>query len=281
MVEAERELISILSLVDDPDVGGVIKEQLKERGEEAIAAIAAIRNKFSEIDIDIIDSLIAELEESVVISKLKKALDLSEPSLSRVFFLITKLADPECDESIWNGTIEDFIVDLSLEISVDKTAIENMEVFNYLFFTKFGFRYVDTELKREDCALINRSLISREGNAIAISLIYFLLSREVGLPVYPLCFSKGFIPVYLDRRGEIVFYLNVFDRGSIFMRENLKDILKEMESDDMHTVIGQERSLAEMYVEMLLFLYGNMRYSDKVSVFEKAKILISGGKDRP
>jgi len=276
MVEAERELISILSLVDDPDVGRIVKEQLMERGEEAIEAIVAVRGKLPEIDDDIVNSLIVELKESVVISKLKTILELPESSLSRLLFLLTKLADPECDEGIWNGILEDFIIDLSLEISENKTDIENVEIFNYLFFTKFRFGYEDTEIKSEDCALINRALISRKGNSVAISLIYFLFAAGVGLPIYPLCFSGGFIPAYLDKRGEVAFYLNVFNRGSIFVKENLKDILGDMEPEDIQRAIGQERALAAIYVEMLLFLYGNIQYFGKVSVFEKAKILISG-----
>jgi len=275
MVEAERELISILSLVDDPDVGRIVKEQLMERGEEAIEAIVAVRGKLPEIDDDIVNSLIVELKESVVISKLKTILELPESSLSRLLFLLTKLADPECDEVIWNGILEDFIIDLSLEISENKTDIENVEIFNYLFFTKFRFGYEDTEIKSEDCALINRTLISRKGNSVAISLIYFLFAAGVGLPIYPLCFSGGFIPAYLDKRGEVAFYLNVFNRGSIFMKESLKDILGDMEPEDIQRAIGHERALAAIYVEMLLFLYENIQYFGKVSVFEKAKRLIS------
>jgi len=276
MVEAERELISILSLVDDPDVGRVVKEQLIERGEEAIEAIAAIRDKLPEVDEDILDSLMVELKESVIIAKLKT--EMQEPSLDKALFLITKLADPDCDEDIWRGILEDFIIDLSLEISSMKTDVENVEIFNYLFFTKFRFEYEDSEIKREDFALINKALISRKGNPVVISLIYFLLAAGVGLQIYPLCFSGGFIPAYLNKRGEVLFYLNVFNRGSIFMKESLKDILGEMEPDDIQRAIGEERALAAIYVEMLLFLYGNIQYFNKISVFEKVKMLISGEK---
>ena len=277
-MKAERELISMLSLVDDPDVGWVIKEQLIERGEEAIAAIAAIRNKLSEIDVDIVDSLVVELRESVVMAELKTVLELPELSLNRVLFLLTKLADPDCDENLWNGILEDFVIDLSMEISADKTDVENVDIFNYLFFTRFRFGYDDSEIKHEDCALINRSLTSRKGNSVAISMIYFLLSGGVGLPIYPLCFSGGFIPAYLDNRGDVMFYLNVFNRGSIFDKESLKDILKEMEPDGIQKAIGHERDLAAIYVEMLIFLYRNVQNFNKMSIFEKAKMLISGEK---
>ena len=210
-MKAERELVSMLSLVDDPDIGKTVKEQFIQRGEEAIEAIAAIRNELPDME-DIVDSLMVELKESVVIAKLKTSLGLPEPPLNKVLFLLTKLADWECEEDIWDSILEDFMIDLSIEISADKTDIENVEIFNYLFFTRFKFEYEDSEIKREDCALINSALISKRGNPVAISLIYFLLSRGVGLPVYPLCFSRGFIPAYLDRRGEVAFCLNVFNR---------------------------------------------------------------------
>jgi len=268
----------MLSLIDDPDVGGVVRSQLMGMQEEAISLIEAMHGKLP--NRDSVASLLAELKESLVMEQLKKLLELPEPPLNREMFLLTKLMDMECREELWNDTLEDFIIDLSFEISANKTDVENVEIFNHLFFSRFKFRYEDSDMKHEDYALINRVLISRKGNPVAISLIYFMLARGVGLPIYPICFQGGFIPAYIDKKGEVAFYLNVFNKGAIFMRENLKDVLRGVDIDNTEISIGQEKALASIYVEMLMFMYENTNYRYKKSFIEEVRALVAGGDKR-
>ena len=278
-MNSERELISILSLVGDPDVGRLAVEQLREGREEAINSIEAIDNRSLYLNDTLFASLMTELKVGVAVDKLTEILKLPEPPLSRILFLLTKVARPECDEVIWNDVLEDLILDLSLEISAEKTDIERIEIFNYLFFSRFMFNYDDSEIKCEDCALIDRVLISRKGNPVVMSMIYFLLSRGVGLPVYPFCFPNGFIPAYVNDSGEIAFYMNVFDKGSIFYEERLKVVLKDLEVDgDIAGYVGDERAVASIYIEMLLFLYENIQNFTKVSTLQPVRALVCGDK---
>ena len=272
------ELISMLSLVDDPDVGGVVKTRLMERGEEAVELIEAMRHNLPTIDSSIIDSFLLELKESITMEQLKKLLELPEPPLNKEIFLLTKLMDSECSEEQWNDVLEDFIIDISLEISSKRTDVENVEIFNHLFFSRFKFRCEDPEMRSEECALINRVFDSRKGNPVAVSLIYFMLSGSVGLPIHPMCFSGGFIPAYIDKRGEVLFYLNVFNRGAIFTKEHLKDIPGFAEMGDTEISVGQERALASIYVEMLMFVYENISYSYKKPLLEEIQILLGSDK---
>ena len=104
---------------------------------------------------------------------------------------------------------------------------------------------------------MDRVLLSRSGNPIAVSLSYFLLANAVGLPIYPLSFPGGFVPVYLDEHGKILFYLNIFKQGTIFLENTLKHFFEDMGMPYNPELlkIEQERALLKIYAEFLSFIY--------------------------
>ena len=268
----------MLSLIGDPDVGGVVKTRLMEKGEEAVALIEAMRYKLPTIDSSTVDSILSELKESLTMEQFRKLLELPEPPLDKEIFLLTKLMDTECDKESWTSLLEKFSLEISFELSPDRTDIENVEIFNYIFFSRLKFRCSDTEMKLEECALINRVLDSKNGNPVAVSIIYFMLSISVGLPIYPICFSGGFIPACINKQGEVSFYLNVFKNGAIFSKENFKNIPGLAELDDADMSVGKEGALASIYVEMLAFVYENTNCSYKKPLLEEIRLLIGEGR---
>jgi hypothetical protein len=65
------------------------------------------------------------------------------------------------------------------------------------------------------------------------------------------------VPVYLDSDNKILFYLNVFKGGSIFLEDSLKQFF-----DDIGLIysteslkIEQDRALVSIYAELLNYLY--------------------------
>ena len=114
-------------------------------------------------------------------------------------------------------------------------------------------------MQRPEAALLDRVLLSRGGNPVTVTLAFFLLAGLTGLPVYPLCFPGGFVPVYLDQQGNILFYLNIFKQGTIFAEDTLRQFFEEigMTYNPENLRIEEERALLSIYAELLSFVYKN------------------------
>ena len=212
-MKPDSELISLLSLVDDNDhfVRDAVRERLVARGDETIEQIE--RYWLPELPDDkkyIFQDYIEELKADIAFEKFESLLKSPQPQLDKGLFLITKIADISAEETIFFPALERLINELNSEVSEDKTPFENIKIFNYVFFKRFSFHHTDTHMTMEESALIDRVILSRGGNPVSITLAYFLLARAVGLPIYPLCFTGGFVPVYLTNEGQILFYLNIF-----------------------------------------------------------------------
>ncbi|MFA7180101.1 MAG: transglutaminase family protein, partial [Bacteroidales bacterium] len=222
---------------------------------------------------------LAEIKADIALDKLSSLLADPQPKLDMAMYLITRIADPFVNDVLFFQSIEELSDEISMEISEEKTPVENVEIFNYLFFKRIGFKHLDTRMQDSEKALMDRVLLSRGGNPVTVTLVYFLLAGAVGLPIYPLCFPGGFVPVYLDNDGKILFYLNIFKKGAIFVEDTLRQFFEDIgmvySPDSLR--VEQERALLSIYAELLAFVFRNN--GDNVSVTRMERVVsVMGGK---
>ncbi len=278
----DSELISLVYLMEDPDpvVRNAVKERLMERGEEAIDQIERfVIPEAEEAKKEKYISILTEIKADIALDKLSSLLADPQPKLDMAMYLITRIADPFVNDVLFFQSIEQLSDEIAMEISEEKTPVENVEIFNYLFFKRIGFKHLDTRMQDSEKALMDRVLLSRGGNPVTVTLVYFLLAGAVGLPIYPLCFPGGFVPVYLDNDGKILFYLNIFKKGAIFVEDTLRQFFEDIgmvySPDSLR--VEQERALLSIYAELLAFVFRNN--GDNVSVTRMERVVsVMGGK---
>jgi len=259
-MRVDSELISIIALMDDPDssVREAVVDRLMARGEESLDTLARyigeeIRGELAHEHMSVIN----EVRERIIFNRLTIFLNSKDHTLSDGLMLVTKYIDPSMDEQLFYTRISELSEDIVQELSDEKTDLENIGIFNYFFFKRIGFIYTDYMVEKEEGTIIDRVLVSRQGNPVAISIIYFLLARAVGMEIHPLCFPGGFVPVLTSENGRIVFYLNIFKGGAIFLKENLIDFFKEIgiDYDPDNVRIEDDIALVSIYAELLGYLY--------------------------
>ena len=280
-MKPDNELISLITLMDDPDsiVRKAVRDRLIERGQETVELIERQYLPGSPEDKrELYLSFLDEVKADIAAGKLISLIESPQPMLDLGLYYVTRVADTTTDELLYFTTLEALSEEISLEIGEDKTSVESVKIFNYLFFNRFRFHHTDVQMQHSESALIDRVLLSRGGNPVSISLAYFLLSRSVGLPIYPLCFPGGFVPVYLDNEGKIIFYLNIFKQGSIFLEETLMQFFEDigMVYNPESLKIEEERALVAIYAELLGYIYKSEENFQVVSRMEKISTLFGG-----
>lgn len=280
-MKPDSELISLITLMEDPDsiVREAVRDRLIERGQETVELIERQYLPGSPEDKrELYLSFLDEVKADIATGKLTSLIESPQPMLDLGLYYVTRVADTTTDELLYFTTLEALSEEISREIGEDKTSVESVKIFNYLFFNRFSFHHTDVQMQQSESALIDRVLLSRGGNPVAISLAYFLLSRSVGLPIYPLCFPGGFVPVYLDNEGKIIFYLNIFKQGSIFLEETLMQFFEDigMAYNPESLKIEEERALVAIYAELLGYIYKSEENFQVVSRMEKISTLFEG-----
>lgn len=268
-----KELEALVSLLDDDDlvVSRCVDERLRSFGPDVVPALLEARA------FDKARSLNAgfRLEEfSRLVSRGRGSISLFESS-----FLICSIIDCTLNRSRYEDLFFRCTAEYQREASDARTAFENIGVFNHIFYERLGFTLYDMVLGKKDYALVSSALESRKCNPVVLTFIYIMIAGTCGLPLMPLLFPGGVVPVYMEN-GKELFYINVFRKGEIFYRHNLGDSLKFIGGmlGNVEFKVRDEAALLTIYLESLQIVFSRCGDSRLCSVLDSALSLL--GPDR-
>ncbi|MCQ2138071.1 MAG: transglutaminase-like domain-containing protein [Bacteroidales bacterium] len=278
-----REIEDLAVLFDDKDevVSRCVDKRIIELGREVIPQLEELRRKSQDLDFKRL------LSHRIFAYNAKfRILDLARLSSGKTAlpfnlyegsFLISSMLNPQIERSQFEDAFFQCAFEFRQEISSQRTAIENMGLFNHIFFHRLRFSICDQQITTEKNASIYETLRSRRGNPFTVAIIYMMMAEEAGLPLYPLCFQGGFIPAYVEK-GRELFYANLFQNGEIFNESKLKDYMIEqgMSLDHARFLIRRNTVLLNIYLESLIYLYGNLEASRSLAIAQEALNALGG-----
>lgn len=271
------ELEYLIDLFDDPDVqvATALDKKIRQGGSELLDALrnmaADTKDKARK---EIINRKFIYYNTESVLEELSKYASLAkreEATLLEGAYLISALLTPGYKRTAFYDNLIPLIGEIMSETSQGKTAIENARILNHIFYNRYLFTTTDPFTLTEDSSLFNNVMENRRGNPVAISVLYFAVAHAAGLPIYPLCFKGGFVPVY-EEDGKILFYLNVFHKGEIFLEENLSTMMRAqgLNLDQTNMVVKKDATILTMYLELMTFYYDQKGNKENVDMLVKA-----------
>ncbi|MBR3030509.1 MAG: hypothetical protein IKH93_05105 [Bacteroidales bacterium] len=272
-----KDLEYLVDLFDDPDlqVASALDKKIRQGGPELLDALRnmAIETE-DEARRDIINRKFIYYSAASVLDQLEKYAALAkkeEATLLEGAYLVSALLTPGYKRAAFYDDLIPLIGEIMSETSEDKTAVENARILNHIFYNRYRFTTTDPFSFSEDNSLFINVIEKRRGNPVAISVLYFAIAHAAGLPVYPLCFKGGFVPVY-EENGKILFYLNVFHKGEIFMQDSLSAMMatQGIDMDTSSMVVKKDATILTMYMELIAFYYDQKGNKAMVELLAKA-----------
>ena len=74
--------------------------------------------------------------------------------------------------------------------------------------------------------MINVVLDSRKGNPITLCCIYMIVAQRLNMPVYGVNLPNLFVLTY--KKDTVQFYVNVFNKGLVFMRSDIDHYIAQL-----------------------------------------------------
>lgn len=152
-----------------------------------------------------------------------------------------------------------------------RTGVENIRILNHIFFHRLKFTLYDVQLRDPQYAMVGDALRSRGGNPFVLAFIYLMICQVSGLPVELVCFPGGFIPVYVEG-GKVLFYINLYRGGDIFLKDRLNQFLKAtgLKIDEQAFRRRDESAMLTLYLESLLYIHAGRKNEKMSGVIERA-----------
>ena len=266
----------LVELLDDEDsvVSESVRRRLSEFGQTSVRALMAVAARESNPRRrEAVETVIESINTELKLNALRSLFDNSGScvSLFESAYIISSLIDPSVAREPFEERFFRCSSEYMAESSDQRTAVENIRIFNHIFFHRLSFSLYDVDVRLPEYALLNEVIRTRKGNPFAVAYIYLMMGQVAGLPLRVLTFPGGFVPVYVEN-GKELFYINVYRNGEIFLKDSLTAFMSALglniAPEDFK--LRDENALVSIYLESLQYIFSNSSDEKKCRAIDRA-----------
>ncbi len=277
-----KELKALVSLLDDEDdqVVSHVTDKIRSLGKEVIPYLEQEwENNFNPQTQQKIESLIHDLQYELLKNRVTEWYKTPEQDLLTGLWLVATYQYPDLELEKLKQDLEQIYYEAWLEFKPDMYPIDQVKVLNGVLFNKLKFSANTKNFHSPGNSMINVVLETRKGNPISLCVIYMMVAQKLKLPVYGVNLPNLFVLVYQD--GKQVFYINAFNKGLIFSRQDIENYIHELKLAPQNSFFEPCSNL-----EIIRRVFRNLIMSfDKMGEHEKAEevkellLIIADGAD--
>ncbi|MBS4014665.1 MAG: transglutaminase family protein [Bacteroidetes bacterium] len=240
-VEKNKEIKALISLIDDPDetVYTEVFDKLIKEGQNAIPLLEkAWENSLQPEIQNRIETITHQIQFESVCNDLEMWLNTEMDVLSGSL-IVARYQYPNLTENEIRYEINKLRKDIWIELNDNLTALEQIKVFNHIFYEVFGFKGDNTNYHSPQNSYINIVLNSRKGNPLSLGIIYMILSQSLELPIYGVNLPEHFVLAYTAKSLDpdtltindknVLFYINAFSGGAVLSYKEIEDFLRKLD----------------------------------------------------
>ncbi|MDP4265884.1 MAG: transglutaminase-like domain-containing protein [Bacteroidota bacterium] len=275
------EIEALVSLLDETDES--LYNQLKEKIIFYGVDIVPVLEKKWEITSEEyvrqrIENITHQIQFEDVCIELKNWLAFGSSDILKGYIIVSKYHYPELNPENINNTINHIVRDVWLELNDTLTPLEKIKVLNHIIFDVHNFSSSIFNYNSPQGLFLNILLESRRGNSLSLGLLYIIVARKLGFPIYGVNLPEHFILTYLNESADpefsngddILFYINAFSRGAAFTRTEIDSYLKhlKLEMDESFYSPCSNVDLIKRLLNNLKMAYDKTGYPEKVKEIE-------------
>lgn len=246
----EKEINALISLLDDTDeeIVSHVTSKLLNYGYEVLPLL---EDRYLAETEKLLQNRIHSIIDQIQHSNLRY--DLSEwaqgggKDLFEGYFLLAKFRYPELNKQYINNQLDKIKLDAWLELNFQLASLDKVRILNYTLFEVHGFKGNIDDYHSPDNSFINRVLETKKGNPISLAILYSIIAQRLNIPIFGVNLPQHFVLAYKDDSllkgntsfkgnifmnydipGEILFYINAFNKGAVFNKWNIDQFLKQL-----------------------------------------------------
>ncbi len=260
------EIEALVTLLDDEDkeVLNHVWHKIKSYGKEVVPVLEDYWNPdFNATQSERLESLIKEIRFESLLAEWDEWLNAPTHDLLRAHYLVSSYFFPGLDFEALERKISKIRQSIWIELNNNQTPFEQIQIFNQVLYYHLGFNGDQNASDNVDFCL-NHILDSKRGNPISLGFMYIVLARSLNLPMYGVRLKNYFILAFcksqeLDLASEeeneksVLFYVNAYQKGVIFARNQIDDYLKRMDEKPKNIYYAPSNTI-EIVKEILHYL---------------------------
>jgi regulator of sirC expression with transglutaminase-like and TPR domain len=235
-----REFQALISLIDEPDqsIYNEISKQIHSIGPKIIPFLECEwENSFDTLIRERIRSIIGGIQFNTVCEDFRDWVQGGCKDLLSGCIILARYQDPQLSEEKIHRDISRIRKDIWLEMNDHLTALEQINVFNHVFYDVHGFSGNTRQYHASANSFLNKVLETRKGNPLSIGILYMLIAQSLDIPIFGVNMPEHFVLVYTDTRidadrewgnQEGLFYINAFSKGTLYSKQEVVQFIEHL-----------------------------------------------------
>ena len=180
------ELEALISLLDDPDleVHRHVFNKLTSLGNRVLPDLYRAWEKDQNPDIqNRLEEIIHDIRLKDTLGEFERWTKNEEADILQGLLILSKMRYPDYNEYFISNELNRIRRAIWLAMGQYVSTIEQINIFNHVFFRDLGFRCLDEEMSSPSGYFMNHVIESRKGNAFSIAILYQCIAQSLlGLP---------------------------------------------------------------------------------------------------
>ncbi len=266
---SSNEVSALISLIEDPDenIYAHVRHELISHGENVLAALEFHwqNSNHGPLFLERIEELIGTIHYDSLYRRLKNWKNQENPDLLEGALLLNRYQYPGFDESELKKEFMKVRRDIWLELNDNLTALEKVKVLNKIIFEIHEFTGNTKSINSPQNSYINNVIETKKGNPITLGIIYLSVCEKLGIPVYGVNVPAHFILGFSEKPNDVLFYLNVFNKGSVFFKPDIDKFLEQLKTEPKkeYYIPCDTITIIKRLIQHLIYTYDNLGYLDK------------------
>ncbi|TDS15941.1 transglutaminase-like domain-containing protein [Sphingobacterium paludis] len=229
----EHELKALISLLDDPDtdIYRELEDKLITCGPEVIPALEQSWEESFDV---LLQSRVEQIIHKIQFNEVQNDLQLwkmsNKDDLLEGLLIVNRYQYPNLGEEEVYTKLAELKRSVWYHLIYDMSPLEKVKLLNNIMFREYGLSGNTSDYHAPQNSFINKVLETKKGNPISLACIYSIVAQRLDIPIYGVNLPKHFVLAYMNEENpeEVLFYINVFNRGQVMREDDIRSFLKQL-----------------------------------------------------
>jgi regulator of sirC expression with transglutaminase-like and TPR domain len=266
----ESTFNALIKLLDDndPDVVQQVEREIISLGTQVIDRLERAWETADDTSIQQrLEDLIARMQVTQYTDRLYKWRLDGGRNLLDGWICVSQIQFPTLNEQKYKGEINRLVNKIWLQTNVHMNHLEKLCVVNKLLYTQHNFTGNYTQNDKPENNYLSYVLDTSTGNSLSLSALYYLICREIEIPVQVINFNGYYALRYYNQNSH--FYIDAYNKGMFFTPQQVEQFLRKLNVDEN---VLHYKQLSNIYIvlhliEHLIDSYRTAGNHDKAAVF--------------
>jgi len=239
-METNKEIVALLTLIDDPDqdVFEAVSEKIVDYGKPIIANLEHLWETTPEEHTqERIELLIHRLHYRDLAEDFRQWSISGHHDLMLGSLLVAKFQYPDLSTSPVLVEIEKIRRNIWLELNNYLTPLEQINIVTSILYSYYGLKGGETNYTEPNEFLLHKTLQAKRGNQISNGILYLVLCELLDIPVRAINLPKQFVIAYFkpgyseenlpDPYHKIEFFIDPAS-GQVFTHQDVESYFKRI-----------------------------------------------------